>query len=241
MSNKIVYIGFVLFIFCWGCKSSHKISSSAPFPEEVIEDAFCSEDSVYSILHKNATAIVDFSGDRYELDMSLYAEKDSFVFISASARGIEAFRAMLTRDTVFVVDRINRIVYQMLLNKRFGYKLPVNFRNLQWLVSPLLDCENFRISPFEQDSSFYWVETDHELVKELSFSSTSFTLSAFYFTNRKSSLFLRGNRDKDRLHVKSNLMFDGLEFSVWGGERFYNVKREINLNVNPRKYDFIEL
>jgi len=99
-------------------------------------------DTVSSVLIKKAETLFISSGERYEALISIYAIKDSLVYVSAVNSGFEILRAAVDRDTIRVIDRINKIVYISPVKKRFGHQNPMNFKDIQSLVSRYYLCDN---------------------------------------------------------------------------------------------------
>lgn len=82
---------------------------------------------------------IEYSGDdgkKYDVNANLRMMKDSAIWISANAvLGIEAFRALITRDSVKILDKLNKTYTA----RRVGYlqevtSLPLNLQTLQDLL-----------------------------------------------------------------------------------------------------------
>jgi hypothetical protein len=82
---------------------------------------------------------VDYSDSRdkkYDVNAFLRMKKDSVIWISINAiLGIEAFRVMITPDTVSILDKINKTIqYHSFDYLRELTNLPVDFPTLQDLI-----------------------------------------------------------------------------------------------------------
>ena len=82
---------------------------------------------------------VDYSDSRdkkYDVNAFLRMKKDSIIWISINAiLGIEAFRVMITPDTVSILDKMNKTIqYHSFSYLRDMTNLPVDFPTLQDLI-----------------------------------------------------------------------------------------------------------
>jgi hypothetical protein len=82
---------------------------------------------------------IDYSDSRdkkYDVNAFVRMKKDSIIWISINAiLGIEAFRVMITPDTVSVLDKINKTIqYHSFDYLREMVNLPVDFPTLQDLI-----------------------------------------------------------------------------------------------------------
>ncbi len=66
--------------------------------------------------HK-AESLIITEDERYEATVTIYAVKDSLIYMSAVNSGFEILRATVEPDTIRVIDRLNKVVYQTPVKK----------------------------------------------------------------------------------------------------------------------------
>jgi hypothetical protein len=91
--------------------------------------------TTFLFLNAKGKAQVDLKGNKQGANISLRMRRDSIIWISASLLGVEGVRACLTRDSVLVLNRIEKEYFtggydylSQLLN------VPVSFDQMQALV-----------------------------------------------------------------------------------------------------------
>lgn len=87
----------------------------------------------------SAKVHVDYSdskGKSYEFNTFMRIRKDSVIWVSIiAALGIEAFRVMITPDTIRILDKLNKTIeYKSMDYMQEVAKLPVDFKTLQDLI-----------------------------------------------------------------------------------------------------------
>ena len=79
------------------------------------------------ILISKAEALFISDDERYEALVSIYAIRDSLIYMSAVNSGFEIIRASVDKDSIMVIDGSIRW-FTPLVKKRLGYQNPVNFQ-----------------------------------------------------------------------------------------------------------------
>lgn len=226
------------------CKVLRDIQTSdAPGVEGVegLRQQCASVDTIQSILIKKAEALLMFDDERYEVTVTLYSIKDSIIYLSAVNSGIEIIRASVNRDSIKVINRLNKIVYSAALKKQFGYQYPVNFHDLQSLISSYYLCDDLELASDDMESLLK-LELDEKFVKKrIQVERKSFKLNLFEFYHERTQLYLMGERVDDVLKVYSNFMITEFEIHANGGSVEYNQSIPVKMKVNPRRYTFTEV
>ncbi len=113
---------------------------------ESLEEACSGADTIRSILISKAETVFLLDDKKYEAQVSIYAVEDSLIYVSAVNSGFEIIRALVEPDTIQVIDRVNKVLYRTPVRKRFGYQNPLNFRDIQNLVSCHYLCDDLAVS-----------------------------------------------------------------------------------------------
>lgn len=232
------------------CKSLRKISTSPGVESAAIhawEERCLAVDTIHSFLISKAEALLTYDDERYEVTLSLYSKKDSILYLSAVSSGYEIMRASVDHDTIRVIDRMNKVVYRTPLLRQFGYKFPVTFEDLQHISSLYYLCGEVG----EQVSAGGWVEPDNGRIeltydqpyikKRIAVRRNDFQMDIFEFYHQKTGKYLMGERIDGGYRIFSNLVIADFEIMARGGTLSYNRDLEVKMEVNPRRYTFIEL
>lgn len=135
MSFKYQYLLFFLFTFTFfftSCKRPKTVSATADvsYPPCVVEEIDFVYFSMKSKLHYK-----DKSNDQ-KTNINIRIRKDSIIWISVNAAaGFEAFRIMLSQDSIHILDRLNNVYTQKdfeTLSKNIGIEL--NYKMLQGIL-----------------------------------------------------------------------------------------------------------
>lgn len=244
MSRLRMFVWVVLLILVTGCGSLKKLSevnepvlAGMPGLEEGCQEA----DTVKSVLISKAEAILTFDNERYEVSLTLYSVKDSILYLSAVNSGYEILRAAAMKDSIKVINRLDKIVYRAPLERRFGYQYPVNFQDLQNLVArPYLCGEIQKAHDDRMDLIIFEFDTP-EVKKRIHLGREGLEMKTFEFYHRLTDKFLMGERLEDAIKIYSNFMITDFEIVARGGTTTYNRDLKIKMDVNPRRYTFTEL
>lgn len=82
-----------------------------------LKEACLPADTVHSVLIHKAESLIITEDERYEATVTIYAVKDSLIYMSAVNSGFEILRATVEPDTIRVIDRLNKVVYQTPVKK----------------------------------------------------------------------------------------------------------------------------
>ena len=203
---------------------------------------FCDgSDSVQNILIKKAEAILTYDSERYEANLTLYAKRDSIIYLSAVSSGYEILRASVMHDSIKVIDRINKIVYSAPLQRRFGYQYPVSFNDLQNLICTCYLCDDMQLGRDDQQNNIVFEFDEDYIKKRIILNRADLDMHIFEFYHQKTDRYLMGERMENSFKIYSNFMITDIEIIASGGERTINRDIKIKMEVNPRKYTFTEL
>ena len=197
--------------------------------------------SIHSILITKAEAILTFDNERYEVVITLYSKRDSIIYLSAVNSGFEIIRASVNQDSIKVINRLDKIVYSAALKKKLGYQYPVNFQDLQNLISNNYLCNYLEFARDDYQNSIVFDFDESRIKKRIILNRVGLDLNIFEFYNQKTDLYLMGERRNGTFKIYSNFMITEFEITASGGNRTFNRDIEIKMDVNPRKYSFTEI
>lgn len=198
-------------------------------------------DTIHSILIKKAEAILTYDSERYEVNVTLFSERDSIIYLSAVNSGFEILRASVKKDSIKVIDRMNKIVYSSPLQRRFGYQYPVSFNDLQNLIARFYLCDELQFGRDDMDKSIVFDFDENYIKKRIIINRNNLDMSIFEFYHQKTDRYLMGENLGNSFKIYSNFMITDIEILASGGERTMNRDIKIKMEVNPRKYTFTEL
>lgn len=144
----------VLFVLATSCRSTRKISTAMSKKDSTTVSINPAENDsakkVETALEKIRSSHIDFKtfsaqmkidyadsrDKKYDVNAFVRMKKDSVIWISINAiLGIEAFRILITPDTVSVLDKINKTIqYHSFDYLKEMTNLPVDFPTLQDLI-----------------------------------------------------------------------------------------------------------
>ena len=226
------------------CKAGRKIVIS-PEPEKKIaagwEGRCPALDTIRSFLITKAEALMTYDDERYEVTLTLYSIKDSILYLSAVNSGYEIIRASADHDTIRVIDRMNKVVYRTPIHRQFGYQFPVDFNDLQRISSVYYLCGELENNE-GTGSSLLELEFDQSLVKKrISVKRDLMQMDLFEFYHQRTGKYLMGERVDRGFKIYANLMISEFEVIASGGTVEYNRKIKVKMDVNPRRYTYIDL
>ena len=237
----LILFALTLLSECGAVKDVLKPEASAlQGMEGLVQNCYAS-DSIRNILIKKAEAILTYDKERYEVNVSLYSERDSIIYLSAVSSGYEILRASVKQDSIKVIDRMNKIVYSAPLHRKFGYQYPVNFHDLQNLVASFYLCDDLQLGSDDQQNTILFDFDENYIKKRISLNRIDLNMNIFEFYHQKTDRYLMGERLEDAFKIYSNFMITEIEIVARGGERTINREIKIKMEVNPRKYTFTEL
>ena len=243
--NKTHWILWVLALFLLKECGTLKELAGPVRPEltgmEGLEANCMGTDTIHSFLISKAEAIITFDNERYEASLTVYAKRDSILYLSAVNSGYEILRASVMKDSIKVINRLDKIVYTSPLQRRFGYQYPVNFRDLQNLIAPHLLCREISAAHDDLLDHIVFDFDETHVKKRIHLDRTGFKMKSFEFYHRQTNKYLMGERRDDAIRIYSNFMITDFEILARGGVTTYNRDVKIKMDVNPRRYTFTEL
>jgi len=149
---KFLYL-IVLFSTLAACRATRPIQTAIAKKDTVVTVNRAREDSILFIaqalegLKSNALNFETFTakvnieysgsdGKKYDVNANVRMLKDSAIWVSANAvLGIEAFRALITKDSVKILDKLNKTYTARSVDYlQEVTSLPLNLTNLQQLL-----------------------------------------------------------------------------------------------------------
>jgi hypothetical protein len=166
--------------------------------------------------------------------------KDSFVYVSAVSSGYEIVRAMVDEDSIKVIDRVNRIVYRTPLKRQFGYQYPIQFKDIEHVISKYYLCDLLE-SGIETEGKVMYDGDTPEAKKRIQWNSGNMTLDLFEFYHRTTGKYVMGERIENGMKVYFNFLVNPFELTAVGGETEYNRDIPVKMEVNRRRYTFTDI
>ena len=244
MSNKVFFILLIAGISLQQCRITREIQmviEAEPEGMAGLELACIKEDTVKSLMIHEAEAWIVYEGEKYEVKTTLYVEKDSIIYLSAVNSGFEILRASIEHDSIKVIDRMNRVVYRTPMHKKFGYQHPFTYRDLQNLISRYFFCREISNAQDDFDQSITF-DMDHDCYKKrIIVDREDLALRVFEFYHSRTDEYLMGERTVEGLKIYSNFIIGDIEITARGGNTVYNHDVDVKMEVNPRRYNFVEL
>lgn len=226
------------------CKAGREIVLSPEAKKEITtgwEGRCPALDTIRSFLITKAEALMTYDNERYEVTLTLYSRKDSILYLSAVNSGYEIIRASADHDTIRVIDRMNKVVYRTPLHRQFGYQFPIDFNDLQHISSVYYLCNEFE-SNENRDHNVIELEFDQPLVKKrITVMRDLMQMDLFEFYHQRTGKYLMGERVDGGFKIYANLMINEFEVTARGGTMEYNRELKVKMDVNPRRYTYIDL
>lgn len=198
-------------------------------------------DTISNILISKAESLIITEEERYEVTVTLFSVRDSIIYMSAVNSGFEILRASVEPDTIRVIDRLNKIFYRSPVKRRFGHQHPVDFQDLQNIISSYFVCDDLDRA-IEQDFSHIIFDFDEPLIKKrISFGRESLKMDKFEFYHTQTHKYFTGEKDKEGFRIFSNFMIGEIEIKAKGGTILYNQDIPIKMEVNPKRYSIINI
>lgn len=198
-------------------------------------------DTVESMLITRANALITTDDERYDALLTLYVVKDSIIYLSAHSKGFEVLRGAILRDTIRIIDRVNRIVYRSALKKKYGYSHPVEFSDVQKLLSPYFMCGELAKAVEVDFSRILFNDDEPFIKKQIYYDRESLKMEKFEFYHTQSNKYLMGERGETGFKIVTNLVQSAFEIVASGGEIVYNRRITVNLEVNKKRYSEVDI
>lgn len=243
--NKIPWIlgllALLLFRQCGAIKDLNLATKPVAEGMAGLEEYCIDADTIWSVLISKAEAIFSFDNERYEVNLTLYSKKDSIIYLSVVNSGYEIIRASVMHDSIRVINRLDKIVYRSPLQRKFGYQYPVNFSDLQNLVSRIYLCNDKSKAHDDYMDHLVFDFDEPRIKKRIHLDRKNLNMNNFEFYHHLSHKYMMGERRENSYRVFSNFMITEFEIVASGGQITYNRELKIKMDVNPRRYTFTEI
>jgi hypothetical protein len=246
--GRIIRTGILILVVSGLLLEQCRVSREVAQPEvpslvgmEGLIDACRPADTIHNVLISKAEALFITKEERYETQVTLYAVRDSLIYFSAVNSGFEILRGAVDKDTIRVIDRLNKIVYSTPVRKRFGYQHPVNFDDIQNLVSGYFICDDLHRG---MEPDFFHIVFDFSesfVKKKIYYNRESLKMDKFEFYHTQTNKYLVGEREENGFRILTNMMITEFEIMTNGGEVSFNSHIPIKMDVNRKKYTFVSL
>ncbi len=237
---KSKYYIILLSLLVSSCFTSRKLTQLTDDTEIPGVDSLCLNMEPYQSLYMNKIkARVIMDGEIYDAKVSLYYLPDSVIFISAANTGFEIVRVAITADSTVFINRIDKLVY-IYRESKLGYRPPVEFENLEYLLNKKLACEEIRsINGTAQREIIDFSVQD--ITRKITYDLNTLKINKFEFFHTKTNEYIVGEiTSSDSLSVFSNYIFENVEIMAAGGEITYNKEIFVDLSFNKNKYTILE-
>ena len=217
------------------------VSDRAPFMVgiEGFSEVCLACDTISSVLISRAETVFSSNDERYEAVVTIYAIRDSLIYMSAVNSGFEIIRAAINKDSIIVIDRINKVIYTSLVNKRLGFQNPVNFDDIQNLVSRYYLCEEIEKAHEINFAQLGFIFNEPRIKKSIILNRESLLMDKFEFVHSETKSYFMGERNEEGFKIFSNFMVNDFEVLAKGGRITYNQAIEVKMNMNRRKYSLV--
>ncbi|MEX0988433.1 MAG: hypothetical protein WD052_13225 [Bacteroidales bacterium] len=200
---------------------------------------YCTDLKPYKSLYiSKISSNIQVEGESYNARVTLYYLPDTIFFISVVHAGFEIVRVGITEDSTVYINRLEKIAF-IYKNSDAGFAAPLIFKDLEFLVNKSKICDYEKVA-IVGDSIFRIDRSVRNISREISFGSKDFVLKEFEFFQKKTGEYVVGEfTDKSKFVIYSNYIVDDLKIEAAGGNLEYDRKLDVNLFVNPDKYDII--
>jgi hypothetical protein len=226
------------------CRVSREVVKPEAAPlvgMEGLREICYSNDTIRNILVSKAETVISTETERYEALVTIYAVKDSFIYISAVNNGFEIIRAAVDQDSIKVIDRLNHVVYRTPVNRRFGHQHPVSITDLQNIISRYFICDQMEQARDMGLSHIVFNFNEPHIRKQISLDRVSLEIDMFEFNHSETRKYIRGEKTSEGFKIYSNFMITEFEILAKGGTRKYNQEMKVRMSVNQKRYSFINL
>jgi len=231
----------VLSLLVSSCFSARRTVVDRPVSDNnnLNQDSVCMNTKTYqSLFISKVKARVSLDGENYDAKVSLYYIPDSVIFLTAANTGFEIIRAAITADSTVFINRIDKVVY-IYKESELGYKAPIEFRDLEFLLNQKQVCE-VKEALLESEDGLELDFSGGYINKKLTYKPNSLKINTFEFFHTKTNEYVVGEIGKaDTLAIFSNYIFNDVEIKASGGELEYNRKLAVDLSFNKNKYTIL--
>ena len=218
--NKIIYLFFISIIIssCAVRKTIEIDYTKAPKnTKQLISRVNTKHKSPEWIAIKGKISIVK-QDNKFDLNLNIKARKDSIVWVSVSAPfGIELFRAMLTKDSIYYLNRTNK-TYFVKSNLRMNelLKTDISFNQIEQMIMATVRVVKQEYE-FKEANDMYMLESKdvtyninsktykviaaelHNAVGEIEFSFSNFENQMSYLYPRQLKVKVTAKKDYEAI------------------------------------------
>jgi hypothetical protein len=251
---KFLVIAIVFTGFLGSCKSTKKIqaaiskkdSTAVLITNQSELDSLVMINNLLSEIHSrqmnfktfSAKIKVDYEGSKSKQAITAYVRiiKDSIMWVSgyATVFNIEAFRALITKDSVFVIDKINKeVLYRSIDYLQEVSEIPFDFKTLQDLLIGNPIFFNDSVISYKETESKILLATIGEKFKHL----LTLTKPDRILTHSKlDDLDITRNRTADITYGEFENK-NSINFSTYR-EITVSEKNKLDIQLNYKQYEF---
>ena len=125
------------FFLLFACKKTPVVTTTPTSPAEVISDSLPVPVNEIDFQYFNSKSKINYREENEEQSatVSIRMKKDSIIWLLVNKVGIEGFRALITRDSIYVIDRLRKDSYvKDFKSLSDQFKFTINFNVLQSLI-----------------------------------------------------------------------------------------------------------
>ena len=250
----LLALGSALFLFD-GCASSRKVAEKAP--KEVSSDFLLRKLVTQQVKASwmTAKARISYSDDYLSVNANaaIQMERDSFIWVAVKKLGFEVARAMITPDSIYLIDRLNNDYLVRDLNYiSRTYNLPAGFNALPAIVlgNPLFFTTLGLMSEVEKDGYHLFGRND-EMESHYRIGGDGFRLRSMHFNDFRNHRDLLLNLEEyaqitenQNFSYLRNLELDSretgkLSIAIRFSDVEFNVPKQIRFDV-PERYTRVD-
>jgi len=236
----IFFIALLIMSSCGALRKSTLESQNdfRSFPEL---KAYCDSAKTFSSLfiHRIDSEFV-IDDERYDAKLSVYYIPDSIIFLTASNTGFEIVRALVTKDSLILINRLDKMAYSY---KKSDSDLssPFYFQDIEYLINKVLVCgEIGAAEPLE--NRIFFNRSVQDVRKAIYYRVQDLSLDQFEFFNKKTNEYIVGEMNQEKqLEIYSNFIIDDLRIIARGGQMEFGRQIDASVKYNRRKYITIAL
>lgn len=180
----------------YGLKEAPQVIKTVSIPKRdvAISPIIYMPNLLASVKTINAKANIDINiqGNEQSAKSQIRWIRDSVIWMNFTLYGIEGARLLVTKDSFFLIDRINkRFISESMLDMAKKYQLPISFVNLQNIIlgDPVLISKT-EISEEKKSEFIHFVQQDSLWRADYYTDTTALKLTKMNLRQKKSSHLL---------------------------------------------------
>ena len=132
-------------------------------------------------------------------------------------------------------------MYRTPVKRRYGHQNPVNFQDIQNLISRYNLCDDLEKARELESLHIVFNCNEPYIKKQIFLDRESLIMDQFEFSHTETGKYIRGERTREGIRIYSNFMISEFEVLAQGGQLAYNKKIQVKMQVNPKRYSIINL